>query len=76
MTRHSFPATTPPAGRPGAGDFSGWRTSSYGGGGNECVAVSRSRSGWARVRDTKRPGGGVLVVPGGALDALLAHLTC
>ncbi|WP_227870180.1 DUF397 domain-containing protein [Streptomyces otsuchiensis] len=66
------------AGRPGASDFTGWRTSSYSGGGNECVALALAvdvggRGGWVAVRDTKhRDGGGpVVVARAGAVAALV-----
>ncbi|MFX4295334.1 DUF397 domain-containing protein [Streptomyces bohaiensis] len=60
-----------------AGEFTGWRTSSYSAGGNECVALaddiagSRGRGGWVAVRDTKhRDIGPVIVAPRGAGAAL------
>lgn len=63
--------------RPSPGEFTGWRTSSYSGGGNECVALATvapndGRGGWVAVRDTKHVGGGpVIVAPRGAVAALV-----
>lgn len=39
-----------------------WRTSSYSGGGNQCVEVAGNLAGTVAVRDSKNRGGGVHVV--------------
>ncbi|MFK0294844.1 DUF397 domain-containing protein [Streptomyces sp. NPDC090442] len=65
------------AARPTAAELAAARfvKSSYsGGGGNECVECA-SVDGWTAVRDSKSPGGPVLVVQRAAFDDLLKLVT-
>ncbi|TXS51239.1 DUF397 domain-containing protein [Streptomyces sp. t39] len=52
-----------------------WRTSSHSNGdGGECVEVADGLPGLVPVRDSKRPGGPVVVVGGGAWSAFVGAL--
>lgn len=61
--------------RPSAADFSaaGFNTSTFTNGSGQCVEVS-GLPGWAAVRDSKHRAGGMIVVPGTALQALLTDV--
>ena len=50
-----------------------WRTSSYSGGGNECVEVAQTRGG-CLVRDSKQPDGTRLAVNRQAWAAFTRHV--
>ena len=50
-----------------------WRTSSYSGGGNECVEVAQTREG-CLVRDSKQPDGTRLAVSRQAWAAFTRHV--
>ncbi|MET9292343.1 DUF397 domain-containing protein [Streptomyces sp. NPDC003077] len=49
-----------------------WTTSSYSGGGNNCVQVAALRAGRLAVRDSKRATGPALLFPDAAWEAFLA----
>jgi hypothetical protein len=51
-----------------------WRKSSYSSQNGECVEVARNLPGVVAVRDSKDPGGGVLVVTREAWQAFLRRL--
>ncbi|UGY93406.1 DUF397 domain-containing protein [Streptomyces gobiensis] len=52
-----------------------WRKSTYSGGlENECLEVADDFPGVVPVRDSKRPGGPVLVVPAASWAAFVEHV--
>ena len=52
-----------------------WRTSSFSGGGNQCVEVAGLLNGGVAVRDSKNPGAGMIRVSAVAWAAFMATVT-
>ena len=51
-----------------------WRTSSFSGGGNQCVEVAGLRNGDVGVRDSKNRGAGMIRVTATAWTAFMASI--
>jgi len=52
-------------------DTARWRTSSFSSNGTNCVELATDGRVWGAVRDSKNPGGGVLMIDSGPFQALV-----